>query len=149
MTEVVATKEIEMVYKGVRENSRGKKIHCWSPVKNYRSSFTWEKNPTPASVGGVYSFRSSEDEDTVFASKKIPPRYIRRLEDKEQVTKWALEEELVIEHFALKSLNTKAAKVEPLDDVLKNIGQIAGTLNKQEKRAFLTKISERIFQMGM
>jgi hypothetical protein len=140
---------IELVFVGIRESSQGKKLYWWATLPTLKAEWVWDKNHVPASVGGVYLFQSTNNGTSVFHSGKYGPKYLRRFEDKDQVSKWAIEDEVVSQKISFKSLQTKAVKVEPLEEALENIRLISRRLNKTERRAFFSKISEIIFTLGM
>lgn len=139
----------EFVYCGVRVGSDKKKSYLWARVGEPENELWFGKQLVTASVGGVYRMGETRRENgrtTVYSSGKWDPIYQRRFSASEveemYTAKWAAADEAARQEMYNKSLLTKAAKVEPLEDVLLRVENIAKTLNKAERRALMSKLSE-------
>lgn len=135
------------VFCGIRVH-QGKKVYQWENIdenENTIKSFTFSKPLVPAAVGGV--FETYQTETTIVTVGEQAPRYLKQYSRKEQVTDWAILDEAAKQQLALKSINTKAAKVKPLDDALNDIYEISQHLSRKERVALIAKISEVVLRI--
>jgi hypothetical protein len=138
---------IEMVFCGIRLNNAKQKGYAWANVETPDETFTFKDSLITAGIGGVYQFWRPEGKpDSIYTSGKHQPHYLRRFDDDTRIKKWALADEAAKEQLNLKSVNNKAAKVEPLEDLLDSISTLARQLTAAEKRALHAKISETLFR---
>lgn len=133
----------EWVYMGQRVH-KGKRVYAWKTLYNDKTGF-YSKPLIPASVGSVYIFHESEDGKTFKSSGQHAPRFARKHDKEEEVRFWAAQDEAAKQELSVKAMNTKAAKVEPLEELYASIRQIAAPLNATERRALLSRIADELF----
>lgn len=133
----------EWVYMGQRIR-QGKRVYVWGPLGDDRVVY-YPKPLISASVGAVYIVYESADGKTFRKSGLYGPRYSRRHDQEDEILIWAAMDEEAKQELAVKAMNTKAAKVEPLDGVLLSIRRIAVNLNRVERRALLSRIADELF----
>ncbi len=136
--------QTEWVYMGVRVDSKAKKTFYWADANNLDNTHAFDKNIITASIGGIYSVWTTKGGSSVFTAGAKMPRYLRRIADKVMYCAWVTKDDAARQVAAVKSLNAKAARECPLDDVLKPIRQIAKNLTSAEKRALVAKVAEII-----
>lgn len=133
----------EWIFKGIRV-SKGKRVYAWGTIGS-DSHGLYDKPLVAASVGGIYQFYETADGGSFKVSGKYAPHFLRRHDNLEDVKIWAAEEEAAKQHLARKSLNTKAAKVEPLEDIFAGLRAIIPKLNRTERRALFARIADEVF----
>lgn len=139
----------EMVYCGTRMNSKNKIEYSWAMANNVKESFLFSKQIVTAGIGGVYKVYSPADNlNSVLTAGTYAPVYLRRYEDTDMVKIWALRDEATKEQQNLKSVLNKAAKVNPLDELIAEVSSLSSRLTPAERRALHAKISEAIFKLG-
>jgi len=136
---------IEVIYAGQRVDSKGKRNYVWMLASDPKTSWGWhDKLHIPAGVGNICQFHETADGQRFRVSGALGPKYLRRHEDTAQIRVWAIQDEAAKQRLIEKSLATKSAKVDPLDDLLKPIHDVAQYLTAVEKRALFAKIAEVI-----
>lgn len=133
----------EWVYMGQRVH-KGKRVYGWKTLHNDKVGY-YSTSLIPASVGSVYIFHESEDGRTFRSSGQQAPRFARQHDKKDKVQFWAAQDEAAKQELSIKAMNTRAAKVEPLEDLYQSIRRTAGPLNATERRALLSRIAEELF----
>jgi hypothetical protein len=129
-------------------NDKGKRVFYWAEAGNPSTIHVFTKQIVPASVGGVYLFHETDGGGSVYTKGKYAPTYLRQFDQKDLVHVWAAQEEQAKQQLALNSLMLRAAKIEPLEDVLATLRRIARDLKSVERRALLSRIAEEIFGAG-
>jgi hypothetical protein len=104
----------------------------------------FEKPLVSASVGNIYIFTLTDT--SVYTSGQYMPKYVDRCKNKEKITKWAISDESARQQIAIKSMNTKANKVDSLEDAFENVKRMSMRLNITERLALIAKLSEIILK---
>ncbi|RRJ54707.1 hypothetical protein EHV15_34485 [Paenibacillus oralis] len=134
----------EWVYVGQRVVD-GKRVYAWKVLGENDSIGYYKKPLAAASVGGVYRFFESDDGKTIKVSGTYSPVYLRKHDNIEEVRIWAFKDEAAKQELSVKSMNTKASKVDPLEDLLSSLRRISKKLSSTERRALLSRIADEIF----
>lgn len=134
----------EWVFMGQRV-VKGKRVYAWMIPDESGGVMYYKKALVPASIGGVYRFFESEDGSTIKVNGIYTPTFLRRHDNIEEVRIWASEDEAAKQELSVKAMNTKASKVDPLDELFAPLRRITKKLNGTERRALLARIADEIF----
>ena len=137
-------RQTEWVYIGQRIYS-GKRRFVWAEVSDLDCVYTFPKQFKTAAIGAIFSVWMRGT--SFVTSGPQAPQFVRNYPDPEQRQFWAVRDEETRQMLAMKAMEVKAAKADPLEPLLIQIGQLARYLKPAEKRALLARIVERIFTM--
>lgn len=126
----------EFVYQGRYLHSNGKTFYAIAPLLEPDAPGAYSKNPQMP-VGAVFSM---DAKDTTIRLSSA--RYLRPFGDQVAVREWRARDLATEVELSRKSLNTKARKVEPLEEILAPIRELSGRLTRSEKRALAVRILE-------
>lgn len=143
------TEVITLVYAG-RRLSRDKIVHLWYPWKDTDGgvpqtddAYAWSKALIPAAIGAVYRFDGSFDGEGRLSVVGSSGKLVRGVEfraDELLRGQWFAADQEADRVRSNKSMLTKAAKVEPLDEVMRKLRAVAVDLNRNERRALAVRI---------
>lgn len=134
---------IRLVYAG-RRFADGKVRYTWFDPETEETRM-WNVQLVKVSVGVTVDFTGERSSDgnvsilpssaTNFGWHDVP----------DQVVAWRATDLDAEQRQAQKALITKAAKIEPLDDILAPIARVAPRLTKSERRALAVRIMEVLY----
>lgn len=139
----------EWVYIGLYIDSKGKKSYGWANVENLEVKHWFGKQLVSASVGHLYYIYVIHKEGgslSVRTSGVNMPQWFGKYDDKEQIKLWAIADEASKQQASTKSMNTKASKEAPLDEIYDDLRRVGRQLNTTEKLALIAKLSEIILR---
>jgi hypothetical protein len=136
----------EMLYQGIRIGNAGNAVYCWSYLDDIDTSYLYKKQLVNASIGNIYEISfSAEEEGSYYNTGKYIPKYLREYDDRERIIQWRIKQETAKQQLEVVKFNKKNLnKNSSMDDLLNDVRMIAIGLNTQERRAFLSLISEKL-----
>lgn len=140
----LTTGTLRMAYAGRRVDRGGRIAQQWQA--EHETEPRWYGKPLIAysqlSVGAVYEFATTDD-GRVWVRGADAPRYVDRA-DGPLVDEWRAQDLAAGVEQARKALLAKAAKVEPLEDLLAPLRALSLRLTKAERRALGVKVLEAL-----